>query len=277
MKKKPMAALAFYLPRTLVAIVFILPLLWMVSASFKPETEIFHDLTSLTTFFPLDFTLENYKSVFQRISMGRYVLNSLVYVSVLVAFDLLVNSMCGYALSKLRFRGRGLISLIVICFMALPIESIILPLYIQVSSYGWADTKIALIVPFVMKCFSIYMFKQYFMDVPDELLEAAAMDGCSPMMTYWRIVVPISKPIFCTIFILDFVEHWNDFMWPMLITTGESNRTVQLGIQMFFGSKPIQYGPIMAALTISAIPMVVLFMAFQKYYIQGIASTGIKE
>lgn len=120
------------------------------------------------------------------------------------------------------------------------------------------------------------MFRQFFLDIPDDLLEAAAIDGCGPVKTFFTIVMPISGTVYATIFILDFVAHWNDFMWPMLVVTGEDMRTIQLAIQTFFGSKPIHYGAIMASLTISAIPMLLMFVFLQKYYVEGIASTGIK-
>ena len=164
----------------------------------------------------------------------------------------------------------------IISLMVLPMEAIMLPLYKEVASLGWVNTWAGLIVPFVGKCFSIYMFRQFFLDIPDDLLEASAIDGCGPIKTFFTIVMPISGTVYATIFILDFVAHWNDFMWPMLVVTGEDMRTIQLAIQTFFGSKPIHYGAIMASLTISAIPMLLMFVFLQKYYVEGIASTGIK-
>jgi len=125
-------------------------------------------------------------------------------------------------------------------------------------------------------CFSIYMFRQFFLDIPDELIEAAKIDGCSPFGIFTKVVAPISGNVYATVFILDYVSHWNDFMWPMLVVTWEDMRTIQLAIQTFFGSKPIHYGAIMASLTISAIPMLLMFVFLQKYYVEGIASTGIK-
>ena len=159
--------------------------------------------------------------------------------------------------------------------MVIPTETIILPLYVQVNSYHWINTCAALIVPFIAKCFSIYMFRQFFLDIPNDLIEAASIDGSGAFRTFFTVVVPISGTVYATVFILDFVAHWNDFMWPLLVTN-EMTRTVQLAIQVFFGEPPVYYGPIMAALTLSAIPMIIMFIFMQKYYVQGIASTGIK-
>lgn len=275
-KRRTLGNLIFYIGNTAVALIFVSPLLWMIAASLKPESRIFSELTSLKAFIPVGATLSNYAQVFQRINMLKYIVNTFVYVLIIILLDLLVNSLCGYALAKFNFKGREVILTIVISLMVVPTEAIMLPLYKQVAEYGWVNQWAGLIVPFIGKCFSIYMFRQFFLDVPNELLEAASIDGCGPMRTFFKIVVPISGTVYATVFILDFVAHWNDFMWPMLVMTTEDKRTVQLAIQTFFGSQPVYYGPIMAALTISAIPMLIMFIVLQKYYVQGIASAGIK-
>ena len=266
----------FYGGNAIVALIFVSPLLWMIAASLKPEAQIFSDMSTIRTFWPTAAALGNYVEVFTRVNMMKFILNSLFYVFVIVILDLAVNSVCGYALAKFDFPGKELLLTVVISLMVLPIEAIMLPLYKEVASLGWVNTWAGLIVPFVGKCFSIYMFRQFFLDIPDDLLEAAAIDGCGPIKTFFTIVMPISGTVYATIFILDFVAHWNDFMWPMLVVTGEDMRTIQLAIQTFFGSKPIHYGAIMASLTISAIPMLLMFVFLQKYYVEGIASTGIK-
>lgn len=266
----------FYGGNAIVALIFVSPLLCMIAASLKPEAQIFSDMSNIRTFWPTAATLGNYVEVFTRVNMMKFILNSLFYVFVIVILDLAVNSVCGYALAKFNFPGKELLLTVVISLMVLPMEAIMLPLYKEVASLGWVNTWAGLIVPFVGKCFSIYMFRQFFLDIPDDLLEAAAIDGCGPIKTFFTIVMPISGTVYATIFILDFVAHWNDFMWPMLVVTGEDMRTIQLAIQTFFGSKPIHYGAIMASLTISAIPMLLMFVFLQKYYVEGIASTGIK-
>jgi multiple sugar transport system permease protein/fructooligosaccharide transport system permease protein len=255
---------------------FIAPLLWMVVSSLKPENRIFADLSSFNAFLPLDFTFENYFKAFKRIPMMKYLFNSIFYVTVIVISGLVVNSICGYALAKLHFKGRDFILTVIIVLIIVPFESIILPLYLIVNSFRWVNTWYALIVPFIANCFSIFMFRQFFVDIPNELLEAAAIDGASPMKTFITIVIPASYPVFATVFILDYVSHWGDFMWPILVSTGESMRNIQLGIQTFFTLPPIYYGQIMATLTVTTLPMALLFLFFQKYYVQGITSTGIK-
>ncbi|EXX91656.1 sugar ABC transporter substrate-binding protein [Paenibacillus darwinianus] len=264
------------LTNIVMSILFITPLLWMVVSSFKPETRIFADLSSIKALLPLNFTLDNYKAAFDRIPMMKYLNNSIFYVSVIAISGLAVNSICGYALAKLHFKGREFILSAVIALMIVPFESILMPLYFIVNNLQWVDTWPALIVPFVANSFSIFMFRQFFMDIPNEILESASIDGSSPMKTFVSIVVPLSGPVFATVFILDFISHWGDFMWPILVTTGESLRNVQLGIQTFFTLPPVFYGQIMATLTFTTVPIILLFLLLQKYYVQGITSSGIK-
>ena len=268
--------LLFYAGNIIIGIIFVSPLIWMISASLKPEAEIFANMNSIATFIPVQASLNNFKEVFSRLDMLQVFKNTFVYIALILVLDLLLNSICGYALAKFDFKGRGMMLNFIVALMVMPMEAIMLPLYIEMSQLGWVNTLAALVIPFVAKCFSIYMFPQYFCHIPDELLEAAALDGASPVRTFFTVVMPISKTVYATVFILDFVAHWNDFMWPFLVMTGENKRTIQLAIQVFFGTQPIHYSAIMAALVVSAIPMLVMFIFMQKYYIEGIASSGIK-
>ncbi len=266
----------FYAGNIIIGIIFVSPLIWMISASLKPEAQIFANMNSLTTFIPVQASLDNFKEVFSRLDMVQVFKNTFVYIALILVLDLLLNSICGYALAKFDFKGKGFMLNFIVALMVMPMEAIMLPLYIEMSQLGWVNTLAALVIPFVAKCFSIYMFRQFFCDIPDELIEAAAIDGASPVRTFFTVVMPISKTVYATVFILDFVAHWNDFMWPFLVMTGESKRTIQLAIQVFFGTQPIHYSAIMAALVVSAIPMLIMFIFMQKYYIEGIASSGIK-
>ena len=264
----------FYFGNIVIGIIFVSPLIWMISASLKPESQIFANMNSLKTFFPVSASFNNYVEVFTRMNLPQVFKNTLLYIALILVLDLLVNSMCGYALAKFEFKGKGAIMNLVVALMVLPMEAIMLPLYIEMSQLGWVNTLAALVIPFVAKCFSI--FRQFFCDIPDDLIEAAAIDGCRPAGTFFKIVMPISKTVYATVFILDFVAHWNDFMWPFLVMTGEDKRTIQLAVQSFFGTQPVHYSAIMAALVISAIPMIIMFIFMQKYYVEGIASSGIK-
>ena len=259
----------------ILSLMFLAPLLWMVVSSFKTEGRIFSDLTSLRAFWPTEGTVDNYLAMQSRIDILRYLFNSLYYVSVLVVLGLVVNSLCGFALAKFRFRYRDKMLGCIIALMIIPFESIVLPLYFVAFKLGILNTYTVLIAPFVGNCFSIFLFRQFFVGIPDELLEAGYIDGASPVRAFCRIVVPSSLPVYATVLILQFIEHWSDFMWPVLVTS-EATKTIQLGVQTLFSSQPVKYGIVMAGLTVATLPVIMMFMFFQKYYIQGIVTSGIK-
>lgn len=275
--KQKRKTILLYAANTVLGLLYISPLVWMIVSAFKPENRIFSDMSKgLAAFWPAEATLENFEQVLIRSDMPRYVMNSIFYVTVLVALSLIVNSTFGYALAKFEFKGKNLILTVVLSLLVLPLESILLSLFFIVNRLGWADSYLALIIPFMVKCFDVYLFRQFFLDIPDDLIEAAEIDGAGPFKTFVQVVVPISKPVFATAFILDYVAYWSDFMWPLLVITDAAKRTVQLGIQTFFTEPPVYYGPIMAALTIVSLPMIILFLFLQKYYVQGISTSGIK-
>lgn len=275
--KKKKTTILLYIVNTLLGLIYLSPLIWMIVSAFKPENRIFADMSKgLAAFIPTEATLANFESVMVRSNMPKYIFNSVAYVSVLVLLSLVVNSAFGYALAKFEFKGKNLILNVILALLVLPLESILLSLFYIVNQFGWIDSYLALIIPFIVKCFDVYLFRQFFLDVPDDLLEAAQIDGASPITTFIKVVVPVSKPVFATVFILDYVAYWSDFMWPLLVITDANKRTVQLGIQTFFTEPPVYYGPIMAALTIASVPMIIMFLFLQKYYVQGIATSGIK-
>ena len=275
--KQKRKTILLYAANTVLGLLYISPLIWMIVSAFKPENRIFSDMSKgLAAFWPAEATLENFEQVLIRSDMPRYIMNSIFYVTVLVALSLIVNSTFGYALAKFEFKGKNLILTVVLSLLVLPLESILLSLFFIVNRLGWADSYLALIIPFMVKCFDVYLFRQFFLDIPDDLIEAAEIGGAGPFKTFVQVVVPISKPVFATAFILDYVAYWSDFMWPLLVITDAAKRTVQLGIQTFFTEPPVYYGPIMAALTIVSLPMIILFLFLQKYYVQGISTSGIK-
>lgn len=273
--KKRLAKIGVSLSIFITGLLFIAPLLWMILASLKTETAIFKDM-GLTSFLVSNPTIENYINVFERIPYFTYLFNSVFTVGSIVFFGLIVNSLCGYALVKLKFPGSDIILMVIIALYIVPFESVLLPLYLVVNKFGWVNSYPALIVPFIAGCFNIFLFRQFFMKFPKELEEAAYIDGASPLKTFFKVVLPNSKPVFATSAILTFVTHWSDFMWPLIVTTDEKLRTVQIGIQYFFTDPPIRYGSIMAALTLATVPVILLFIFFQKYYVQGVTSSGIK-
>ena len=274
-KRKKVSRVVLYTFNIILSLLFLAPVIWMIVSSLKPEVSIFADMSSMKAFWPTEASFDNYKNILQKGEIIKSILNSIYYVAVTIVFGLIVNSMCGYALAKLQFRGKDFLFSLVVALIIIPLESIILPLYFLIFKAKMLYTFTALIAPFVANCFSIFLFRQFFIDIPDSLIEAAALDGASPLRTFFSIVLPLSYPVYATVLILQFIEHWGDFLWPVLVTD-DRTKTVQLGLQTLFTAPPVHYGPILAALTISTIPVIVMFAFFQKYYVQGIASAGIK-
>lgn len=274
--KKKLVSTSLILVNVILSLLFIAPLLWMVISALKPEAAIFSDVASLRAFIPTGASIQNFIKVFERIPMGMYIYNSLFYALTAVTLGLVVNALAGYALAKFDFFGKNMVLSLIITLIIVPFESILLPLYTVINGMKLTNTWYALVLPFVGDCFSIYLFRQFFLDIPNELLEASYIDGSSKIGTFLKIVIPISGPVFATVFILNFVTRWSDFMWPLLAITNENLKNVQLGIQAFFTFPPIYYSQIMAALTVATLPVVLVFLFFQKYYVQGLTSGSVK-
>ncbi|WP_404406411.1 carbohydrate ABC transporter permease [Jeotgalibacillus malaysiensis] len=275
--KKKLKMITLSVSIVLLGLLFISPLVWMMVASIKPETLIFRDM-GLESLIPRQVTLDHYATILfsDSVNFMKYMWNSLFTVGMIVLLGTVVNALCAYALVKLKFPGAGLVLTIIIALYVVPFESVLIPLYVVVNSFGWINEYPALIVPFIAQAFSIFLFIQFFKGIPNELEEAAQIDGANPFQVFWRIVVPNSKPVFATAAILAFVTHWSDFMWPLIVATDDSIRTVQVGIQYLFTDNNIEYGQIMAALTLTTIPVILIFIFFQRYYVQGITSSGVK-
>lgn len=274
-KKKRVSKVIMYTFNIILSLLFLAPVIWMVVSSLKPEVSIFADMSSMKAFWPTEASFDNYINIFQKGEIIKSILNSIYYVTITIFFGLIVNSMCGYALAKLQFKGKDFLFSLIVALIIIPLESIILPLYFLVFKAKMLYTFTALIAPFIANCFSIFLFRQFFVDIPDSLIEAAALDGASPLKTFFSVVLPLSYPVYATVLILQFIEHWGDFLWPVLVTD-DKTKTVQLGLQTLFTAPPVHYGPILAALTVSTIPVIIMFVFFQKYYVQGIANAGIK-
>lgn len=275
-QKRKLNSVVYYIFTSILFILFISPLLWMVVSSFKPETMIFSDMASIKALIPRKVTIENYVGALKSVPLLRYIINTLFTVSLIVILGLVVNSLCGYALARLKVPGKRFILSLIVALIIVPFQSILIPVYLIAFKLGMINKFSALIIPFIVNCFNIYLFKQFFMSIPKELEEAAYIDGASVIKTFVEIIIPLSKPVFATVAILTFTSYWSDFLWPLLVTSDISTRTVQVGLQLFFTEPPWNYGYIMAALTLGTAPMVIIFLMLQKYYIQGITSSGVK-
>ena len=273
--------------RILLALVFGLPLLFMIISSFKPDIQIFSDLTSIRAFLPVgDLSLANYLGVFERVPFAQFLLNSVIVTVCTVAFGLVVNSMAAFALSRIRFRGQKVILGVILATLIVPFETMALPLlwwvnklpyfdFVNGFTQGWLDSYQVQIVPFVANAFSIFLFYQYFDSIPKELDEAATVDGAGWFRIYRSIVMPLAGPAVATVAILTFLPAWNQYLWPLMVVQSEELRPAMVGID-YFKQLNVSWGQMMAYASIITVPVLIMFIAFQRSFINSIASSGVK-
>jgi ABC-type glycerol-3-phosphate transport system permease component len=256
------------------AVAFVYPFIWMISASLSPESEI-----SKLVFLPTSVSLNNYSQVIDKIPVGRSLFNSLLVSLITTAGVLIFGSMVGYALSHLEFKGKKLLFYIIIFTMTLPFQITLIPQYILMVEFTWVDTYLALIIPFFLNGLSIIMFNQYFKSIPRDLIDAARIDGCNEFVILFRILWPNSVPAIITVAIITFMTSWNDVLWPIIVIRNGHLMTMPQLITLFAvgGRAESQLGVKLAAATMLALPVVVAYAFFQKYFIQSMASTGMKE
>lgn len=269
-----MKKMFFYICLVIFALMFIYPFIWMVSASFAPENQI-----GGLTFLPSDFTFSSYMQMFSKVPIGRAFVNSLL-VALSVTFGVLVfGSMVGYALSRLRFKGRNLIFFVIIFTMTLPFQITLIPQYIIMVKLGWVDTYWALIVPYLMNSFAIIMFRQYFNSLPQDLIDAARIDGCNELEIIFKVLWPNSIPALVTVGIITFMASWNEVLWPLIVIRQEDMMTMPQLVTLFAvgGRAESQLGVKLASAVVLALPIVAAYLFFQKYFIQSLASSGLKE
>lgn len=259
-------------------IFFLFPIVFMVVASLKnSETQVLRDMASLYAFVPRgEIGIQNYRDVFAQMPFQRFMFNSAFIVGTTVLVGLALNSLIAYAIARLRFPGRGLLLSIIISLIIIPLEAVVVPLLLIVNHFGWLDSYHVQIIPFMADPFSIFLFYQFFINLPKELEEAALVDGASLFGIYWKIILPLSRPVFATVAILQFLVRWNDFLWPLMVTRGETYRPLMVAIQQFFSQDPKVWGDIMAFASMITIPVLIVFLLFQKWFVQSVATSGVK-
>jgi len=274
--KQRIAASAVYLLLGALAFAFLVPVVMMLSGSFKPEDQVLVQAGRLGHLFAAEFSWFNYRDVFVRVPFARYLFNSAFISLCVVAGGLLVNSLAAYAFARLQWPGRDRLLLLVVALMIIPLEAIAVPLFYEVTLLGWRDTYWVQIIPFIANAFSIYLFYSFFLSLPRELEEAARIDGAGPWRIFFRIVAPNAKPVFATVAILTFLTQWGAFLWPLMVTHSEAVRPLPLGIATFYSLPPLQWGDIFAFGVMMVAPVLLIFILFQRWFVQGVATTGVK-
>ena len=263
----------FYGLLILGALSFLLPFFYMVSTSIKGPQELFN-----TNLIPRNPTLEHYRAVFTQIPIGRALFNSAFVYGLQTASVLVFSSIVGYALSRLQFFGRDFIFNIILLTMMIPGQLLLIPLYLLIVRFGWTDSYQALIVPGMISAFGIFMFRQHFKTIPQDLLDAARVDGASDLTILFRIIWPLSTAVIITVGIFTFMGGWNDFLWPTIVNRDLQYQTLTQMVTLYGigGQAGGQVGSVMAATLLAVLPMIIVYLVFQRYYLEGITSSGVK-
>jgi len=277
-----------YLILIVIAVVMLVPFVWALSTSLKPDEEIF---SFPPNWIPKDWKFGNYKEAWQAANFARYFINSGIVAGGGTLLTLIICSLAAYAFSKLEFTGRDLFFWLVLGTLMIPPVSTLVPLFILVTKIpfaggnnilgqggtGWFDSYYGLIFPMVNAPFGTFLLRQFFKGIPRELSDAARIDGCSEFGIFAKIILPLSKPALATLTIFTFQGLWNAFLWPLIVTSSDEIRTVQLGLTVFQQRYTTNWGQLMSGTILTVIPTIIVFLAAQKYFVKGIALTGIKR
>ncbi|WP_348786468.1 carbohydrate ABC transporter permease [Leifsonia sp. NPDC080035] len=263
-----------YLVLVVALVVTLLPLVWMFLSSFKTQGDILGDPTS---WFPKHFTFDNYAQWFGPLNIGQYFTNTLVVAVVTVLGNLVFCSMAGYALAKMRFRGKNVVFTLVLITLMVPAVVTFIPMFVTVSKLGLLNTYASLFLPFLASPIGVFLMRQFIAGIPDSLIEAARLDGAGEARIFLRIVMPLCGAPLATLAILTFLTSWNNFLWPLVAAQGQSTYTLPIALSLFsVGQNATQYGLLLAGSTLVIAPVVVLFLALQRYFTQSVVGTGIK-
>lgn len=271
---------------TWIALVFIFPIVFMIVSSLKPDLQLLQDASSLRAFLPVgDISFDNYRAAFQRVPIGHFIFNSVMVTAITMVLSLAVCSMAAFAFVFLEFPGKNAMLAVVLATFIVPFESIAIPLLLVVNNLpwigsqgltlGWLNSYHVQIIPFIADALTIFLFVQYFRDLPKDLVEAARVDGASYFQIYRRIILPLAGPVFATAAILKFLAMYNQYLWPVMSAQSEDYRPIMVGLQYFFQLN-IAWGEMMAYLTVITVPVLLFYLSLQRAFIASIASTGVK-
>ena len=258
----------------LFAVVWLIPLAWAVDTALKTESET--TIVPITWIPPSGFTLESFAQVLAAGNIVRWFFNSVLTASAITALVVLFASMAAYAFSRVPFRGSKIIFWIIIAGIMIPPPVLVVPLFIEMELLGFVDTYWGLILPQITSAAAVFIFKRFFDGIPHELEEAAIVDGASRFRVYWQIWMPLSRPVIAAVAIFTFVQAWNNFLWPFIVLTNEQKMTIPVGLATVQSTFGVRYADIMASAILGGLPLLIVFLLFQRQIVQGIASSGLK-
>lgn len=272
-QQRLVARILLYAVLILIAALMLVPFIWMLSASFKMNKDVF---TFPIEWIPSNPRPQNYVDIWTKIPLLTFIKNTAFLTVVVTFLQVLTSSFAAYAFAKLKFKGKNILFLGYIATIAVPWQAYMVPQFMMMRSWHLNNTHLAIICLQAFSAFGVFLMKQFYESVPDELCEAARIDGLSEYGIYARIMLPLSLPAVSTLIIFTFVGTWNDFLGPLIYLTRNELKTIQIGLRMFISQYSAEYGLIMAASVIALIPVLIVFLSLQKYFVQGVASTGLK-
>jgi multiple sugar transport system permease protein len=274
-KKFGLSRLLLYIILVAVSITMIYPFLWTISASFKTTAQLFNGKP--LNLIPNPIRIENYKDAWNFVPFGRFLLNSLFLATFVTLSQILVASMAGYSFARLSFKGKNIVFIMLLGIMMVPGHVTLIPNYVLMRYLKWVDKYQALMIPAIFNgtCITgMFLMRQYFFSIPKELEEAAIIDGCSRFKAFWTIVLPNTKPAIATFSIIGFNAQWNAFLWPLIIINDVKKMPIQVGLSYFKGVVSSNWGILLAGTTMAIIPVILVFLVFQKYFVKGMVTSG---
>lgn len=262
---------------TILALFFLFPLVWMIVSSMKPESQIYANISNLKAFLPsknIGDWGSAYASIFHRFPVMRYIFNSVFYAVSVTIGSIVVNALAGYGFAKFNFTGRKLLFGLLIALLVIPGATLLIQQFQIAKSIGILNTSLAVILPGISSPFYIYMFRNAFAAIPDSITEAAELDGASNFRIFWNILLPMTLPTVATVGTLSFIGSWNDYVWPLMVLTNSDQFPLQVAVTNINSTNPVYMNQVMAILTISTVPLILVYIFFQKYLTQGMGSAG---
>lgn len=270
-----------YILLTFLAFLFLFPMVWMVVSAMKPEADVYGNLTSWQAFLPSlnpANWFKPYQEILERFSIFTYLGNSIFYSTTFALGSILINAFAGYAFARIDFSGKKILFGFLLALLIIPAETVLIPQFTIVNALGLVNNRLAVIIPGLASIFNIYLFRNFFIAIPEEIVESARMDGANIIQTFFRIMLPMSKPAVATVGVLSFISSWNDYIWPLMVLTDTNKFSMQVAITTINTTQPVYINQVMAVLTISTIPLIIVYIVAQKYIVQGLggSGTGIK-
>ncbi|WP_394917786.1 carbohydrate ABC transporter permease [uncultured Robinsoniella sp.] len=273
-KKRSLGNIVGVILTLFVALTVVIPILWLLVSSFKTDVGV---IQYPPKFFPVEWTLNQFKYVTKSIPIFDMTKNTVIFAGAVTVLSVFFDSMAGYAFARMNFRGSGVIFSIILLTMMVPFQIIMTPLYIEVYKLNLLDTYLGLILPRATSAFGIYMMRSFFAGLPKSIEESGRIDGMGEFRIYWSLMLPLCKPAIASLGIFHFMNNWNDLLYPLMMSSSADKRTLSAGLAVLVGNKVIKYGPTLAATLISLAPLLILYIFCQKYFVEGIATAGMKE